>query len=419
MKKGNISLNINAEVVEGPRGLSIKELKYKETLADGSNVYSVIREDNNIIGEITVKKGDKGNTGEKGDTGRGIIEVKKVEKIGKANNWEIKYTDGTSDFISVLDGDTAFEVAVDNGFTWEWTGEGEEPEDYGVKEWLKSLIGKGLEFNWNGTQLGVRVEGEDIYTYTNLKGEKGDKGEQGIQGPKGDKGDKGDTGPAGLQGEKGVQGPKGDKGDTGATGPAGTAAWTGITGKPSTFTPSSHTHDERYFTEAEILEKFKNFCPFPINSIFLSLDNSNPATLFLGTTWEKQEGRFLLGSGSAYALGSTGGSSTTTLSKENLPNVKLQIDSFSLGKGTQEITGDFYTSNYIGYAGSGAFYRKQSGLGGHGGDSSSGNKIGFQASKSWTGMSTSAAPYTTNMGDSTPFNNMPPYLVVNIWKRLS
>ena len=207
--------------------------------------------------------------------------------------------------------------------------------------------------------------------------------------------------------------------------------WGDITGKPSTFTPSSHTHsksqitdfahthDERYFTEAEILEKFKNFCPFPINSIFLSLDNSNPAMLFLGTTWQKQEGRFLLGSNSAYTLGSTGGSSTTTLSKENLPNVKLQIDSFSLGKGTQEITGDFYTSNYIGYAGSGAFYRKQSGLGGHGGDSSSGNKIGFQASKSWTGMSTSAAPYTTNMGDSTPFNNMPPYLVVNIWKRLS
>lgn len=207
--------------------------------------------------------------------------------------------------------------------------------------------------------------------------------------------------------------------------------WGDITGKPSTFTPSSHTHsksqitdfahthDERYFTEAEILEKFKNFCPFPINSIFLSLDNSNPAMLFLGTTWQKQEGRFLLGSNSAYTLGSTGGSSTTTLSKENLPNVKLQIDSFSLGKGTQEITGDFYTSNYIGYAGSGAFYRKQSGLGGHGGDSSSGNKIGFQASKSWTGMSTSAAPYTANMGDSTPFNNMPPYLVVNIWKRLS
>lgn len=170
---------------------------------------------------------------------------------------------------------------------------------------------------------------------------------------------------------------------------------------------------------SQIEEKFKNFCPFPVNSIFLSLDNSNPATLFLGTTWEKIEGKFLLGSSSSYALGSTGGSATTTLIKANLPAEKLQLDSFSLGRGTQEITGDFYTSNYIGYAGSGAFYRKQSGLGGHGGDSSSGNKIGFQASKSWTGMSTSAAPYTTNMGDGTPFNNMPPYIVINIWKRLS
>ena len=77
MKKGNISLNINADVIEGPRGFSIKEVKYKETLVDGSNVYEIIREDNNVIGEITAKKGEKGNTGEKGDTGRGISSVTK------------------------------------------------------------------------------------------------------------------------------------------------------------------------------------------------------------------------------------------------------------------------------------------------------------------------------------------------------
>lgn len=29
-------------------------------------------------------------------------------------------------------------------------------------------------------------------------------------------------------------------------------AWANITGKPSTFTPSSHTHDDRYYTESEI-----------------------------------------------------------------------------------------------------------------------------------------------------------------------
>ena len=38
--------------------------------------------------------------------------------------------------------------------------------------------GKGLEFNWNGTQLGVRVEGDATYQYVNLKGEKGEKGNQ-------------------------------------------------------------------------------------------------------------------------------------------------------------------------------------------------------------------------------------------------
>ena len=75
----------------------------------------------------------------------------------------------------------------------------------------------------------------------------------------------------------------------------------------------------------ENYEKFKNFCPFPVNSIFLSLDNSNPATLFLGTTWQKQEGRFLLGSSSSYALGGIGGSATTTISKGNLPNITWEI----------------------------------------------------------------------------------------------
>ena len=36
--------------------------------------------------------------------------------------------------------------------------------------------GKSLEFTWNGTQLGVRVEGDATYQYVNLKGDKGDDG---------------------------------------------------------------------------------------------------------------------------------------------------------------------------------------------------------------------------------------------------
>jgi hypothetical protein len=45
--------------------------------------------------------------------------------------------------------------------------------------------GKGLEFNWNGTQLGVRVEGDATYQYVNLKGDKGDKGNDGYTPVKG------------------------------------------------------------------------------------------------------------------------------------------------------------------------------------------------------------------------------------------
>ncbi|RHP47081.1 hypothetical protein [Clostridium sp. AF32-12BH] len=35
-------------------------------------------------------------------------------------------------------------------------------------------------------------------------------------------------------------------------------AWSTITGKPSSFTPVSHTHDDRYYTETEINNKLKS-----------------------------------------------------------------------------------------------------------------------------------------------------------------
>lgn len=38
-------------------------------------------------------------------------------------------------------------------------------------------------------------------------------------------------------------------------GSATSVPWSGVTGKPGTFTPSSHTHDDRYYTESEIDSK--------------------------------------------------------------------------------------------------------------------------------------------------------------------
>lgn len=50
---------------------------------------------------------------------------------------------------------------------------------------------------------------------------------------------------------------------------------------------------------------------YPVGSIYLSVNSTNPATLF-GGTWEQLKDRFLLGCSSTYSNGSTGGSATNS-----------------------------------------------------------------------------------------------------------
>nr|WP_312984350.1 hypothetical protein [Clostridioides sp.] len=83
---------------------------------------------------------------------------------------------------------------------------------------VEDITGAGLEFNWSGTQLGIRIEGQTDYTYVDLKGAKGDQGIQGIQGEKGAQGIQGIQGEQGIQGDQGDKGDKGDKGDPGLDG---------------------------------------------------------------------------------------------------------------------------------------------------------------------------------------------------------
>lgn len=51
---------------------------------------------------------------------------------------------------------------------------------------------------------------------------------------------------------------------------------------------------------------------YPVGSIYVSVSSTSPATLF-GGTWEKIENRILVGTGSSYSLGSTGGSNAVDL----------------------------------------------------------------------------------------------------------
>jgi hypothetical protein len=64
----------------------------------------------------------------------------------------------------------------------------------------------------------------------------------GAPGLQGATGATGATGPQGIQGLQGIQGVQGPQGPQGATGADGASTWDSVTGKPTTFTPASHTH---------------------------------------------------------------------------------------------------------------------------------------------------------------------------------
>lgn len=70
---------------------------------------------------------------------------------------------------------------------------------------------------------------------------------------------------------------------------------------------------------------------YPVGSIYMSVIESNPATLF-GGTWERIEGQFLIGCNSTYPNGTSGGAANTTLATANLPG---HTHSFSATSGNQ------------------------------------------------------------------------------------
>ena len=57
---------------------------------------------------------------------------------------------------------------------------------------------------------------------------------------------------------------------------------------------------------------------YPVGSIYMSVNNADPGTLF-GGTWERIQGKFLLGASSGHTAGSTGGAESVTLTQAQLP----------------------------------------------------------------------------------------------------
>lgn len=133
---------------------------------------------------------------------------------------------------------------------------------------------------------------------------------------------------------------------------------------------------------------------YPIGSIYMNVNSTNPGTLF-GGTWEQIQGRFLLGMSSSYPAGSQGGEASHTLTTEEMP-----------------IHGH-NPANEAGYSGFITNSKKAFSIGDMGSQSGSGRYYPFATSD----FDISRNTMTGTTGGGNPHNNMPPYLSIYIWKR--
>ena len=155
---------------------------------------------------------------------------------------------------------------------------------------------------------------------------------------------------------------------------------------------------------ADILDKILNLV-YPVGAIYISVNNVDPSILF-GGTWEKIQGRFLIGSGTTsntsynYELGQTGGNADAV--------VISHTHSFS---GSTNNTGGHTHTFWVGQ------FNKA-------GTSTNIDKLGFRDTHYRTTATDTAGSHshtysgtTGNTGSAGNQKNLPPYLVVNMWKR--
>lgn len=126
----------------------------------------------------------------------------------------------------------------------------------------------------------------------------------------------------------------------------------------------------------------------PVGSLYLSssdVDDPNTkwATYGINCVWELVKDVFLLGAGGNYELGVTGGEAEHVLTVDEMPSHNHTI----------QHNNDDYNS------------------------SSGGGAYGFSTDGTTAWIYTSTV--ILNTGGNQPHNNMPPYLVTNIWKRIS
>ena len=246
-------------------------------------------------------------------------------------------------------------------------------------------------------------------------------------------------------------------------------------------------------SDANYWIKFKSYISspldaYPVGSYYISSVSTSPATLF-GGTWVQVQDRMILAAGTKYSAGTlenpaTGGSETKSLAIANIPSHTHTFTTSSAGththtvsgstqsagahthgvsgttggagshshtRGTMNITGKTGAAGYTssGPTADGAFYKYSTGLGA--GSTDTDNQwVAFDASRSWSGSTSTASNHTHSFsattgsagshthtisisvgqagahthsgttggtGNGTAFNVMNPYIVAYVWRR--
>lgn len=157
---------------------------------------------------------------------------------------------------------------------------------------------------------------------------------------------------------------------------------------------------------------------YPVGSIYMSVNSTNPNTLF-GGSWERLKDRFLLASGDTYSNGSTGGSATVRLTQSQMPRHNHTTNAHT--HYVSESGEYFVTSEKNGASNTRVTY---SASGNRYVDGMLDNTTPFHH-RTATGSASPTTKYAGGTGTSesasngASHENMPPYLTVFMWKRIA
>lgn len=140
-------------------------------------------------------------------------------------------------------------------------------------------------------------------------------------------------------------------------------------------------------TAQGILEK-----AYPVGSVYMSLNNTDPGTLF-GGTWAPIRDRFLVGAGGSYAAKATGGEAAHKLTVAEMPSHGHKL---TVIKRMKEQYVDGTNLGFFLSTGTGGFAKDNPGR--------------YVDSYLLTAQ-------TDSSGSGTAHNNMPPYYAVYMWAR--